>query len=229
VIKGVLQPGSYVILSIKDTGTGISEQNLLRIFDPFFSTKDPGQGTGLGLSNALQVMQDFHGGLRVETLPPKGTTFFLYFPCCAGQTIKTENVPTRKPNEGPSFMRILLVEDEDPIRMFTSRALREKGYEVLESSDGIQAMQILHANPNIHLVVTDVMMPGIDGPALAAAVKELNPSIRILFVSGYPEDEVRAQLGKSLGKVYFLQKPFALADFVSQIQRLFCEPPSKKT
>ncbi|OJU73309.1 MAG: hypothetical protein BGO07_04085 [Alphaproteobacteria bacterium 40-19] len=220
VIKHTLISGPYVTLEVRDTGTGIEPHHLEHIFNPFFSTKEPGQGTGLGLASAVQMMKECQGGITVETAMQKGTSFTLFFPHYQGSsaTLEKEDSPKEVFSE-PIFIKILLVEDEDSIRLFTSRVLQEKGYEVLEAQDGIQAMQLLKKNSDIHLLITDVMMPGIDGPTLALEAKKMNPKIQILFVSGYPEDEVRQRL--PMKNVYFLQKPFALADFVKEIQKLF--------
>lgn len=222
LIKGSLAPRRYIIIDIIDTGTGIDPKHIPHIFDAFFSTKDPGQGTGLGLSNVLQTMEQFQGGISVDTALGKGTTFSLYFPEHKGADAPA--VATSSDIQAPSTHRsikILLVEDEDPVRLFASRALREQGHEVIEARDGTQAIKLLQRHTDIQVVVTDVMMPGIDGPSLAAAVKNIHPAIKILFVSGYPEDEVRSQLPEAIQGVYFLQKPFALADLVSEIQKLF--------
>jgi signal transduction histidine kinase len=225
VIKGSLPPQRYVIIEMQDTGSGIEKQNILRIFDPFFSTKDPGQGTGLGLSNVLQIMESFQGGIAVSTEIGQGTTFSLYFPEYKGEA-KSNSPVVRAPIASSSLspfmaIRILLVEDEDPVRLFAARALREKGHEVIEARDGSQAMRFLQNHLDVHIVVTDVMMPGIDGPSLAIAMKKLSPSIKILFVSGYPEEEVRAHLPADMKEIYFLPKPFALAELVDKIQQFF--------
>ncbi len=220
VIKGVLLPNTYVAMDIKDTGMGIDTQHVDRIFDPFFSTKDPGHGTGLGLSNVLQIMDQAKGGITVDTAWGMGTTLSLYFPACSDEeSIQTGEVGKISATLNPSkTIRILLVEDEDPVRLFAARALREKGHDVIEARDGVQAMTFLENHLIVHVMVTDVMMPGIDGPTLAASVRELMPNTKILFVSGYPEESVRAHLSQGMGQIYFLPKPFALDDLVNTIQ-----------
>lgn len=232
VVKGILVPKRYIVLDIKDTGTGIPPECVERIFEPFFSTKDPGHGTGLGLSNVVLLMEHFQGGITVNTQMGKGTTFSLYFPehkkvipfepSKSLGPIKSAPVIKKKPFVQPlsGSVRILLVEDEDPVRLFAARALREKGYEVVEARDGTHAMRFLQSHSDMHVVVTDVMMPGVDGPRLAAAMKEMNPLVKILFVSGYPEDEIREQLPPSIQSASFLPKPFALADLINKIQEL---------
>jgi two-component system cell cycle sensor histidine kinase/response regulator CckA len=228
VIQRRLPPGSYVVVDIKDTGSGIEAEHLAHIFDPFFSTKDPGQGTGLGLSNVLSIVEQFEGGINVDTKLGHGTTFSLYFLLYQGQEsvykkpiIKLASSSSKSKTPSSKGIRILLVEDEDPIRLFAARALREDGHEVIEARDGAQALRFLQSHPDIQVIVTDVMMPGVDGPSLAISIQELYPQIKILFVSGYPKEEVMAQLHPSMKEVYFLPKPFALAELVSEIQHIF--------
>ena len=222
VMKGMLSPKKYVIVDVKDTGTGISPQDIPRIFEPFFSRKDPGQGTGLGLSNVLQIMEQFHGGITVDTQLGKGTSFSLYFP----ESKVRQPLPHKKKvdlvssPEVAMAIRILLVEDEDPVRLFAARALREKGHEVIEARNGAQALKVAQTDLNLHIVVTDVMMPGVDGPSLAASLRKLIPGIKILFVSGYPEEEMRNHLPAEMDSVYFLAKPFALVDLLNKVQEL---------
>jgi two-component system cell cycle sensor histidine kinase/response regulator CckA len=220
VIKGMLPPKSYVAIDIRDTGMGIDAKNVDRIFDPFFSTKDPGQGTGLGLSNVLQIMNQVKGGITVDTDWGRGTTISLYFPACQEQGAIQKGDVYKIPValHASQSIRILLVEDEDPVRLFAARALREKGHEVIEARDGVQAMTFLENGLSVHVMVTDVMMPGVDGPTLAASVRQLMPKTKILFVSGYPEESVRMNLSDNMGEIYFLQKPFALDDLVRKIQ-----------
>jgi len=226
VVKGRLPPGRYVVLNVRDTGTGIEDHHIERIFDPFFSTKDQGQGTGLGLSNVLQMMEQFQGGISIQSELKVGTTFSLYFPEHKGQSVRRQtpmeaSYPTDTTGKDPKNVKILLVEDEDPVRLFAARALRQKGYEVVEARDGGQALKILQNDTTIQVIVTDVMMPGIDGPSLAVMSHEINASIKILFVSGYPEEEVKSHLPTTVKEVYFLPKPFALADLVNKIQGFF--------
>lgn len=222
VSRGMLSPQHYTVIDVSDTGVGIPEEYLTRIFDPFFSTKDPGQGTGLGLSNVLQVMEAFRGGISVKTKSKKGTTFSLYFPEYeGGAAIPVISVSSSSPsvNARTAALKILLVEDEDAVRLFASRALREKGHEVIEARDGQQALQLADKHRNISVVVTDVMMPGVDGPSLAAAMRKRDGEIKILFVSGYPEDEVRAQIPHETSGLYFLRKPFTLNELVHEIEK----------
>lgn len=222
VVKGVLPPKSYVVIHMQDTGIGIDPADIERIFDPFFSTKDPGQGTGLGLANVLQMVEYSQGGITVESVKNKGTTLSLFFPACTpSDTPKTQDPAPELSSISPHVraIRILLVEDEDPVRLFAARALRDKGHDVIEARDGMQALHLLEDQSTLHIMVTDVMMPGIDGPTLANKVKEKMPHVKILFVSGYPEESVRHYV-KGMQDVYFLPKPFALDALVSQIHTM---------
>lgn len=264
VMHGTLPAGPYVLMDIRDTGTGIPSAYVTKIFDPFFSTKSPGQGTGLGLANVLQTMQSFSGGVTVQTQEGQGTVFTLYFPACAPQgavqsadcgnaradrvagtgdaggrgdmgrimpspdmTLDSEGAKQKAaaqlsgftdPQHAPT--RILLVEDEDPVRLFASRALRAKGHVVIEARDGMYALDCVQKEAPFDVVVTDVMMPGIDGPALAIKIRAQWPTTKILFVSGYPEEQVRAYLPGEVQTVYFLPKPFTLDDLINKIHTI---------
>lgn len=244
VVKNTLKPGCYIILEVKDTGSGISKELMERIFDPFFSTKGQ-KGTGIGLSNVLQLMNQWGGGLEIYS-SPKGTIFDLYFPYDVQGSPKNlmENSPHGFPQgqkspsmeEGPSSVhgvstllentalpmekKILLVEDEDPVRLFAARALKEKKYHVTEARDGQQALHLLKTKGPFSLIITDVMMPGMNGPTLVTHGRKLFPDIKILFVSGYPEEEVRTYLSKDMADVFFLQKPFTLDDLVKRVASL---------
>ncbi|BDB96504.1 PAS domain-containing sensor histidine kinase [Candidatus Hydrogenosomobacter endosymbioticus] len=233
VAKGSLSAQKYIVVDVIDTGTGIPKEHLSHIFDPFFSTKDPGQGTGLGLANVIQIMESFKGGVNVQTALKSGTTFSLYFPEYAdapteGSVTYAANTTAAPQKIRSSSAKILLVEDEDAVRLFASRALKEKGYDVVEARDGQHAVSIVKQHPDVSIVVTDVMMPGVDGPSLAEIVRKNNSEIKILFVSGYPEDEVRAHLSNTTSDVYFLQKPFALTELVNEVQKLSSIDDTKK-
>lgn len=222
VIKGTLPPKNYVVVTIEDNGQGIPQEYLPHVFDAFFSTKAPGKGTGLGLSNTYQLMQQFHGGITLKTEIGEGTSISLFFPQHKG-AVTSEQTAYMETHEDAHDMKtaILLVEDEDPIRLFASRALREHGHDVIEARDGPQALRFLKNNASIRVVVTDVMMPGMDGPTLAAEIHKNNPTVRVLFVSGYPEEEIRAQLPNILHDAHFLQKPFALKELIVAIEKFF--------
>lgn len=217
--QGTLALGKYVRLDVKDTGAGISKAILSRIFDPFFSSKD--HGTGLGLANIARTVEALKGAIHVQTVEDRGSTFSIYLPFHEGDVVHKKTKPTKHvAEESACGKRILLVEDEDPIRLFSSRVLKEKGYEVLEARDGIQAMQMMKTQTDIALIITDVMMPGIDGPALISEVHKFTPHVKALFVSGYPKESIESSLPAHLTHRYFLQKPFSLTDLVAKIQEI---------
>jgi two-component system, cell cycle sensor histidine kinase and response regulator CckA len=228
LLKGHLIPQKYTVIHVSDTGTGIPADKVSRIFDPFFSTKDPGQGTGLGLATVLSIAEQFQGAIDLKTLVGKGTTFSLYLPEhheVQDLTKKIEKEVIAPPKEIlQAGLTILLAEDETPIRLFTARALRSKGYKVLEAKDGLSALEFLKSDPSIELLVTDVMMPGMDGPELVRELMKMNKPRKILFVSGYPEDEIREQLFQEAHNVYFLAKPFNLNEFVDKVGEIVNRP-----
>ncbi|PPE06884.1 hybrid sensor histidine kinase/response regulator [Holospora curviuscula] len=217
--QGILDTGHYLCLEVKDTGVGIPSDILPHIFDPFFSSKE--HGTGLGLANIAKTIKELKGGIHVHTVKDRGSTFSVYLPLHKGEVSSkkpkiTQPIIATDTAEG----KILLVEDEDPIRLFSSRVLREKGYEVIEARDGIQALQIIKTHENIVLIITDVMMPGIDGPSLISEVHKTAPHIKALFVSGYPKESIELSSPGPLIKTYFLQKPFSLTELVAKIQEI---------
>jgi signal transduction histidine kinase len=211
-----LQPGSYVMLSISDTGLGMDAATRQRCFEPYFTTKPLGKGTGLGLATVYGIVDQSGGGVSLESNPGAGTTVRIYLPA----TTATE------PRRAPEIVRIakdagtetvLLVEDNDAVRDLTARALRRRGYKVFEARDGegaIHWMQTSGIKP--HLLLTDVVMPGVSGPNLAARLIQLNPHMRVLYMSGYTDDAGSAH-GNFWAGVPLLQKPFtpsALAERV---------------
>lgn len=222
VVKGHIDPQTYVVLTIKDTGTGIDPKNIDRIFDSFFSTKGSGQGTGLGLSNILESIQEIKGGIKVQSQKGVGTSFTLFFPESTVPTNKTTFQPMHNSMDQciSKKMTIILVEDEDAVRLFASRALRDHGHHVIEMRDGMQAVQWLDNHHDVDMIITDVMMHGMDGPTLAQHFYQTIPSIRILFVSGYPEEKVRCSLSTNMPDVYFLAKPFSLKDLVDKVHQI---------
>ena len=216
-----LSPKSYVVVDVQDTGCGISAENIEKIFLPFFSTKASGRGTGLGLATVYQIIDAMGGGIDVHSTLGQGTTFRLYIP---------RHMDKKKPSHGQEEDQtqgqlmdfweegqILIVEDEDPVRLFAARALRSKGYEVWEAKDGMHGFEILQKNPSISLLITDVMMPGMDGPTLVNAAHSLNPLLKVMFVSGYPEDDIQTKLHFPKEQVCFLPKPFNLNELAVKV------------
>lgn len=222
LLRHLLPARSYVLIEVSDTGAGISRENIEKIFTPFFSTKAPGRGTGLGLATVYQILENMGGGIQVESEIGKGTVFFIYLPRYMERKKREEDAQIEEESRGHLVdfweeARILIVEDEDPVRLFASRALKSKGYEVWEAKDGTQGFEILQKTPRINLLITDVMMPGMDGPTLVNAAHTLNPDLRVLFVSGYPEEEIQMKLHFPKEQVYFLPKPFNLNELAVKV------------
>jgi len=214
--------GDYVLIEVADTGVGIPAENMSRIFDPFFSTKELGSGTGLGLSTVYGIVRQTGGFVFVESRPGRGAVFEIYLPHYIG-TNATPNVrsDTGEPLAGTDLTgcgRVLLVEDEDPVRKFGARALQNKGYDVIEAESGEAALEILRNAPRkIDLLITDVVMPRLDGPGLVREVKEICPDIKVIFISGYTEDAFRQRLDSD-GNIDFLPKPFSLKQLAAKVK-----------
>lgn len=222
-----MPPGNYVVISIEDTGTGIPEDIINRIFDPFFSTKEKGSGTGLGLSTVYGIVKQTGGFINVESILGQGTKFILYFPMCESCRNKEkfgEMVPEVKFQADLTGKgNILLVEDEDAVRMFSARALRDKGYTVIEASNGESALEFIKKDGStIDLMITDVVMPKMDGPTLINNVKQFAPNMKVIFISGYTEDNFRKSLVTN-ENVHFLSKPFNLKDLAGKVKTVMTE------
>ena len=216
----VMPPGRYVMIEVADTGTGIAKENLGRIFEPFFSTKEVGAGTGLGLSTVYGIVRQTDGFVFVDSAPGHGATFTIYLP-----RLDADTAPPR-PRPEPAAIgdltgagTILLVEDEDAVRLFGARALRNKGYRVIEASSGEGALEVLHGEAAIDVLITDVVMPGMDGVTLARLVRIERPAIRILLMSGYSEDAAPGELLAEEG-IDFLPKPFSLSQLAGKVKEV---------
>jgi len=222
----VMPAGAYVLIEVTDQGTGISKEIMGRIFEPFFSTKEVGSGTGLGLSTVYGIVKQTGGFIFVDSEVGVGTRFSLYLPQHQRKEGEAEPPALLDPTEfaAPRDLTgagtILLVEDEDPVRLFSARALRNKGYTVLEAKSGEQALQIIRADDQpIHLIVTDVVMPRMDGPTLIKHVRETRPDIRVVFISGYTEDTFRKRIGDD-SDIHFLAKPFSLKQLAFKVKEI---------
>jgi CheY-like chemotaxis protein len=208
------RPGPHVLLAVSDTGHGMTPEVKARIFEPFFTTKEQGKGTGLGLAMVYGFVRQSGGHVAVSSEPGVGTTFKLYLPRTE------EEVTGHKPSPGVRAAprgseTVLLAEDDPAVRALSRHALRAGGYKVLEAGDGAEAVRVaeVYLRP-IHLLVTDVVMPGVGGRELAARLLALHPETKVLFVSGYPDDAVVRQ-GIREEQAHFLQKPFS-ADSLAQ-------------
>ena len=218
--RAVIPPGKYVIVSVADQGIGISPEKLPKIFEPFYTTKRTGEGTGLGLSMAYGIIKQTGGYIFADSVEGTGTEFVLYFPASEGSLLKLEK-PAEKPCERAPRQGggvVLLVEDEAPVRAFASRALKMRGYTVLEAENAEEALKTLEDRTlNVDVFVTDVIMPGMDGPSWVAKALKDRPGVRVVFVSGYAEDCFSEQQARIPNSV-FLPKPFSLSDLASTVQ-----------
>ncbi len=214
-------PGQYVTVQVIDEGVGIQPDKLQKVFEPFFTTKRTGEGTGLGLSTAYGIVKQTGGYIFVDSTVGAGTSFTLYFPVL--EVTEAEVVDTR-PAETKQVAKhgdgvILLVEDEAPVRAFASRALRLRGYTVLEADSAEAALKTLEDDKlNIDVFVTDVVMPGMDGPSWVREALKDRPGVRVVFVSGYAEDSFSETQMKIPNSV-FLPKPFSLSDLTDTVHR----------
>lgn len=204
-----IQPGPYVMLSVTDNGQGMDKETQSRIFEPFFTTKEKGKGTGLGLSTVYGIVKQSGGYVFAQSESGQGTTFRIYFPRVEDAAEPLNHTQTAKTSLGGTET-ILLVEDEESVRQLVRETLAARGYQVLEADDGQKALAISksHAGP-IHMLLTDVVMPGMSGRELAKQLAETHPQTRILYLSGYTEDAIVHQGVLDSGTA-FLQKPFTL-------------------
>jgi len=211
-----IPPGDYLVISVADTGTGMDAETRAHIFEPFFTTKDVGKGTGLGLATTYGIVKQSGGYIWVYSEPGQGTTFRIYFPDVTELTEgRRESAPAK--TRDPQNHQILLVEDEPMLRDLTRRVLIEAGFEVVEAASAAQALEFaLRPEVDINLLLSDVVMPGMNGVALADSLRQRLPGLRVLLMSGYAEEIVLAQQSDYA----FVAKPFtpqALLDAVVDV------------
>ncbi|WP_161958860.1 PAS domain S-box protein [Ferruginivarius sediminum] len=219
-------PGDYVLIEIADSGCGIPRENLDRIFEPFFSTKELGAGTGLGLSTVYGIVKQTGGFILVDSAVGEGTTFQIFLPRHreSHSEAAARDVESQQARDLTGMGTLLLVEDEDAVRSFSARALRKKGYTVLEAGSGEQALEMLKDESDpVDLLITDVVMPQVDGPTLVKRVRESRPSLKVIFISGYTEGSFRKHLDDDSG-VHFLAKPFSLKQLAGTVKEVLHEP-----
>jgi len=216
--------GDYVLIEVGDSGAGIPEENLDRVFEPFFSTKEVGAGTGLGLSTVYGIVKQTNGFVFLDSVVGEGATFSIYLPAHDG-SVEREVEPGAAMAIGGEVEgdltgtgTILLVEDEDPVRLFAARALRGKGYTVLEARTGEIAVSMMRDGAErIDLLITDVMMPGMDGPSLIRESREIGLKVPVICISGYSEDALRQRISEDEA-VDFLAKPFSLKQLAAKVR-----------
>ncbi|TDL85304.1 ATP-binding response regulator [Meridianimarinicoccus aquatilis] len=221
--RAIIPPGNYSVVRVRDMGCGIKDENLQKIFEPFYTTKKTGEGTGLGLSTAYGIVKQTGGFIFADSAPGGGTTFTLYFPSKIAAVEEDKPQPEAEASEPVSHADgvVLLVEDETSVRAFASRALRMRGYTVIEAENAEEALeQLKDLALEVDVFVTDVVMPGMDGPSWVREALKERPGTRVVFVSGYAEDALsdhQAQIPNSI----FLPKPFSLQELTTTVQRQF--------
>jgi nitrogen-specific signal transduction histidine kinase len=220
-----LAPGSYVCLTLTDSGAGMDAETMSRLFEPFFTTKQGGRGTGLGLSTVSGIMKESHGGIRVASTPGCGSTFTIYLPRAdevrdsagAGCDARAVEFGTET---------ILLVEDEDGVRRLVKYLLSARGYTVLEARDGMHALEVYRQyRQPVHLLLTDLLMPRMNGGDLAQVMRALQPNLKVLFMSGYT-GETLGWAGGLTAQGMFLQKPLRPAVLFGKIREVLETRPS---
>ena len=212
-----VEPGSYVMLAITDTGTGMDEATLARVFEPFFTTKPKGKGTGLGLATVYGIVDQSGGSISIKSAPGRGTTIRIYLPATKA-TIEQRVIETTPAGSGSGTETLLLVEDNDSVRDLAAKALRRRGYVVHEAHDAEEAIEwSLKSGIRPQLLVTDVVMPGLSGPNLAARLLQQNPRLRVLYMSGYTDDAAAVH-GNFWAGIPLLQKPFTPAALAERVR-----------
>ncbi|MFC4175156.1 cell cycle histidine kinase CckA [Microvirga sp. GCM10011540] len=223
---GGMPAGDYVKIEVSDTGTGMTPDIVEKIFEPFFTTKEVGKGTGLGLSTVFGIVKQSGGFIDVDSKVGQGTTFRIYLPRHAAAEVEArpEEAKAEAAKKPAADMTgqgtILLVEDEDPVRAVNARALTARGYTVLEAASGVEALQVIEERGEpVDLVVSDVVMPEMDGPTLLGELRKLYPDLKVIFVSGYAEDAFRKNLPEG-EEFNFLPKPFSLRQLVEIVKQV---------
>jgi nitrogen-specific signal transduction histidine kinase len=214
-----VDPGAYVCLTVSDTGHGMSKETIERIFEPFYTTKAVGKGTGLGLATVHGIVTQTGGKIWVYSEPGHGTTFKIFIPRSTG--VARPITPRSAKRLSPATETILLVEDESATREAVERSLTRAGYKVLLANNGVHALAVVRENQSIALVLTDSMMPDMGGLEIVQLLAETRPEIRVLMMSGYTEQTAKSQL--SLSEHAFIEKPFASADLLAAIHRVLHE------
>lgn len=223
--KRGLLPGEYVLLEISDTGCGMPQEVIDKIFEPFFTTKDIGKGTGLGLSMVYGIIKQTDGFIFVDSEPDEGTSFKIYLPRHVEEKSAEPQAPAapvqvEAPKDLTGSECVLLVEDEEAVRSFAARALATRGYEVLEACSGMDALEVVAGHEGrIDLVISDVMMPEMDGPTMLSKLRDKLPKVKVIFISGYAEDAFDKNLDK--GETFtFLPKPFSLKQLAATVKEV---------
>ncbi|WP_458388659.1 response regulator [Sphingomonas sp. F9_3S_D5_B_2] len=215
----ILPIADYSALSVTDTGSGIPPSVLGKIFEPFFTTKEVGKGTGLGLSTVYGIVKQSGGFIFADSKVGEGTRFVIYLPVHREemQAAKSRKAPKQKADELWGSGTVLLVEDEPMVRAVAERALTRHGYQVITADNGEEALEVLARNEPVDLLISDVVMPGMDGPTMVAEARKTRPDLKILFMSGYAEEQLRNSI--EVDNFSFLPKPFSVQDLADAAKR----------
>jgi CheY-like chemotaxis protein len=221
-----VKPGQYVMIAVSDTGTGMTPEVIAKAFEPFFTTKEAGAGTGLGLSQVFGFVKQSGGHIKIYSERDRGTVLKMYFPrnvAALPEDVGPIEGPEIDPRGGGDL--IVVVEDEPAVRQYTVDALRDLGYEALEAPDAQTALRLLDHNPGIRLLLTDVVMPGMDGRRLSEAALAKHPNLKVLFMTGYTRNAI-IHNGTLDAGVNLLTKPFSLARLAAKVREVLDGPAS---
>ncbi len=222
-----LAPGRYIRISVQDTGTGMEEEVQQHIFEPFFTTKPPGSGTGLGLATSFGIIRQNSGHILFDSTPGSGTTFHIYLPLAGSGASSTQFLRDLQAAAPKGSETLLLVEDDPHVRQTVARMLKNHDYNVLEANGGVDAIALARQHRNsISLLVTDVVMPEMNGTELADVLLGICPGIRILFISGYVQTHTVVQQAVNQSGAQFLQKPFASDDLARKVRGILDSAPA---
>ncbi len=228
----IIENGEYVLIEVSDTGCGIPKEKVGKIFEPFYSTKEIGSGTGLGLSTVYGIVKQTDGYIYVSSKVGKGTKFSIFLPKHSEEEFKAQELDSSSANEKPGITdltgkgTILLVEDETPVRIFSNSALTSKGYVVLEAENADVALKIVKdKGSEIDVIITDVVMPGMSGPDMIKQISQEYPKIKVIFISGYGEDAFVESFGEER-KFNFLSKPYSLKQLAIKVKEVIEAKPN---
>lgn len=209
--------GDYVMVSVADTGSGMTEEVLGRAFEPFFTTKEVGKGSGLGLSQVFGLAKQSGGGVSIDTELGRGTTIRVYLPRAQSEPMRFDEANGEPDSARDPGLVILVVDDDDAVREVTAGFLTDLGYQVVEAGSGGAALELLDQQEQIHAAVLDYAMPGMNGGDLARELKSRRPSLPILFATGYVDVDALTEVGEDL----ILSKPFTHAELAHKLSRIF--------